>query len=295
MDMRNLNIQQVVLLCLLISFVSSITTGIATVSLMQQESEPVTQTINRVVEKTIERVTPLEGEEGNLAALAKSLIGSNSEEKEVVTVVVSQDELTIDAVDKNKSALVKIYRQDRIEKVFVGFGLIVDDKGTVIADSSILNYQNRYLLEYHDQTEPLRAKFVEGFSKEIFSLLEPETIPEGMTFFKPAFADSQQLKLGQAVVAIGGSKDLIISSGIVTQLETVAGVVNTNDADTNSVPADQLLRITTNVDPLGMYTGAVLLNLKGSVIGLRSFDAQSSQPKFIPINIIKTFLTANGR
>lgn len=59
-DMKDLTPQQVVLLCILVAFVASIATGITVVSLMTQSTEPITQTINQVVEKTVERIVPVE-------------------------------------------------------------------------------------------------------------------------------------------------------------------------------------------------------------------------------------------
>ena len=52
--MEHLTKHQLILLALLVSFVTSLATGIFTVSLMSQVPKGVTQTINQVVEKTIQ-------------------------------------------------------------------------------------------------------------------------------------------------------------------------------------------------------------------------------------------------
>jgi hypothetical protein len=61
MDVKDLNKPQLILLAILLSFVTSIATGITTVTLMEQAPSSVTVPINRVVRQTVEKVVPTEG------------------------------------------------------------------------------------------------------------------------------------------------------------------------------------------------------------------------------------------
>src|SRR3989344_6866073 len=58
MDIQDLNKSQLILLAVLLSFVTSIATGITTVTLMQQAPDSVTVPITRVVRETVEKVVP---------------------------------------------------------------------------------------------------------------------------------------------------------------------------------------------------------------------------------------------
>ena len=84
--MEDLNKHQLILIVLLITFVTSIATGIITFTLLSEAPVEVTQTINRVVEKTIERVVPAEGQP----------------EKVITTVVVNEEDRVLDTIAKNE-------------------------------------------------------------------------------------------------------------------------------------------------------------------------------------------------
>ena len=77
--MDNLTKNQLIMLVLLVSFVTSLVTGIVTVSLVNQAPAPFTQTINRVIEKIVPT--------GNGQQQAASLPTPLTREESIVKVV----------------------------------------------------------------------------------------------------------------------------------------------------------------------------------------------------------------
>jgi hypothetical protein len=65
MNIEDLNKSQLILLAILISFVTSIATGITTVTLMDQAPKSVTLPITRVVQQTVEKIVPAEYTDSN--------------------------------------------------------------------------------------------------------------------------------------------------------------------------------------------------------------------------------------
>lgn len=60
MDIKELNKAQLILLAILLSFVTSIATGITTVTLMERAPQSVTVPINRIVQKTVEKIVEVQ-------------------------------------------------------------------------------------------------------------------------------------------------------------------------------------------------------------------------------------------
>jgi len=260
--MNDLNTQQIVLLCILVSFVSSIATGITTVSLLGQSPEPVSQTINRVVEKTIERVV--------------ETADNKPPERIVETVVVNQEDLTVDAVEKNSKSIVRLYTKDVSgQKVFFSLGVVVSDKGRIV---TISGASPRSKLTGVFDSGEFELKLIK--SESPFGLYEPATATTS-TFSPATLGDSQSLKLAQSVILVSGRNSNIAATGIINDLVAVGGEGETKDYVKN---------IITGVDATKVLTGSVILNLKGEIVGINSEDI--IDPKsFVPINSVKGLIS----
>ena len=120
MKIEELSKSQIVLLTLLVSFVTSIATGIVTVSLMDQAPPAITQSVDRIIERTVERVVP-----GQAAAVVTTK-----------TVIVKESDLISQAVEKVAPSVVRLYAGTSTESTFLGFGVVINEAGTIIGDVS---------------------------------------------------------------------------------------------------------------------------------------------------------------
>ena len=93
MDIKDLNKSQLILLAVLLSFVTSIATGITTVTLMQQAPASFTAPVNRIIKQTIEKIQQVEG---------KTI---------TQTVVIKEEDLVVDAIAKNKSSIFTVTKE----------------------------------------------------------------------------------------------------------------------------------------------------------------------------------------
>ncbi len=264
-----LNTQQIILLCLLVSFVTSIATGITVVSLMQQEPGSVTQTINRVIERTVETVASNEPIEQ-----IKNIITQNPQpEKEVVTVVVNQEDQTINAVTKNEQSLARIYSGRNTD--FATMGIIVNSAGNIVVDKRMISKVQDYTARIGSQSYVVSYK--SGSETADFIVLEIKG--ESPNNFVPAtFGDSSTVKLAQSVISLSGSRDTSVSTAVVTSLPM------SSDGSISSIK--------TSVDPANVLVGSVLLNLQGSIIGIKTAAAED-KTTFMPTGIFRSQIPAS--
>ena len=257
MDIEQLTKAQIVLLTLLVSFITSIATGIVTVSLMDQAPASITQTINRVVERTVERVVP---DATQPAALSEVPV------KEV-TVIVKENDLITEAIEKNTASFVRINRHDtRAEGglgTFVGVGFFVTKTGIIATDPALLLSRETYVITT-SSGDRYTAKVVQATMKAPIALLTLEKLTGGESFSTIVRADLTAVKLGQTVISLAGESRTSVAVGVVTDVET---------SDVSGVSS--IIRVRTDVTDNRVGYGSPLFNMSGEVIGMHTAASQT--------------------
>lgn len=277
--MEQLTKQQIVLVTLLVSFVTSIATGIVTVALMDQAPPGVTQTINRVVERTIEKVvTP---PAGNSAAVVT---------KE--TVVVKEDDKVSEAVDMNKNSVVRIYTNNKNEESqqsFIGLGTIVSKDGLIATGDIFADIRGKFLVTVDNNKFYSVTVLPKKEGNRLYFLRVVETENTSSAFTPVLLANSDNLKLGQTVIAWGGQKQNAIFPGIVSSLNETDLASSTA---TSTEIKKNVLAINTNINLADSLSGGPLLNLNGEMVGIRVVNSLFEAYNFLPANIIKQEMAA---
>ncbi|KKT00001.1 MAG: hypothetical protein UW07_C0034G0008 [Candidatus Nomurabacteria bacterium GW2011_GWF2_43_8] len=200
MDIKDLNKPQLILLAVLLSFITSIATGITTVTLMQQAPASFTVPVNRVIQQTVEKIQQVEG---------KTI---------TQTVVVKEEDLVVDAIAKNKSAVFSLTKeaQDPDGKdieASVGRGFAVSTDGMIVADTMSVFSEGIYFAQ--NDSGKFKAKFVKadnaGFS--FLKLGDPVNGTDKLILSVPASGDLDKMKIGQKVIVFGGGISSFIFEG----------------------------------------------------------------------------------
>lgn len=230
MDIKELNKTQLILLAVLLSFVTSIATGITTVTLMQQAPASFTAPINRVVQQTIEKIQQVEG---------KTI---------VQTVIVKEEDLVVDAIAKNRSAVFSVSKEiqdleGKTVEILAGHGFAVSTDGIIVVDGNQFPDKGVYYVK--NDSGKFKADFL-STDKAGFSFLKIGVALDEknkLVFTVPTFGDLEKMKIGQKVLLLGNS----ISSSIFEGNKNV------------------------NINVTKSNTGGLVLNLDGEALGIALF------------------------
>ncbi len=307
MDIDNLSKKQVVLLVLLVSFVTSLVTGIVVVSLMSQAPAPITQTIHKVIEK----ITPLEIQQPAPQQAAPVVVQATQEEMvvravknaapAVASVVATKDLPVIEQYYVNPfenddffknlppgflpDIKIPQYRQNgSVEKqISSGTGFFVSKDGLILTNKHVVeDTQANYLVITNDGKK-LAAKVIARDPFLDIAILKVE----GDNFSFIPFGDSDKLNVGQTVVAIGnalGEFNNTVSVGI------ISGLRRNITAEGSLAGAEYLQEvIQTDAAINPGNSGGPLLDLNGRVVGINTAVATGAENIgfTLPINIAK--------
>lgn len=281
MKLEELTKQQIILLALLVSFVTSIATGIVTVTLLGQTPPGTTQIVNRILERTIEKVVP--DKQGASIVMKEK------------TVVVKEEDLITKSIENGSKSIVRIYEKpqkqpesdlkkenNNILGDFVGIGTVISADGMMTTNSVGLFNWKKYIVSTYDNRIFDMEIVSYGESINLANIITDQKSNEKYIFNPIILSESKNLKLGQSVVAISGESRNIVSVGIVSSIiqDSVAEKENpdkTKDTQ-NETTKNKIIEIQTTIQPLRIG-GVPILNSFGEVIALNVI----SKDKFILI------------
>lgn len=282
--MDHLNKQQIVLLVILASFVTAITTGIVTVSLTergidysQNGGAGVVNTVNRVVERTIERVA-------SGPATTTTVIKTENR-----TVIVGIDEILSNNVEKVLPSIVRVYDNTFGTSVFTGFGIIVDKNGTFISDKTILSNGSalaKYTAKYSDGKIFDLKIYSESDKNYVIFVPKLQNDELAKLSYNPAvFGDSETLKLAQSAILITGEERNTVYNGIIQSLINFKETGKTEESK-------RVSKFTVSIPEKQIYSGIPVINLNGEIIGMRSNLDDGNT--YIAINTVKSALASTS-
>ncbi len=262
MNMEELSKSQIVLLTLLVSFVTSIATGIVTVSLMDQAPPAVAQTVNRIIERTVEKVTPA----GLAAATAVTT------EK---TVIVKESDLISQALVRANPSIVRLFTTSTDTPAFLALGVVMDASGTIVSDADIFKEGDVAVAELASGSRIRVALTSQDPASAIAYFASASTTTEGKTpVWNPIAISGTHPALGATVIALAGKSTARVAAGIITTLIASAEEGGPQVIDTD-VSVDSVL------------PGSPLITTEGNLLGLRTGVARAlSASGFVSASIL---------
>src|SRR3989338_2553341 len=196
MDIEELSKSQLILLTILVNFVTSVATGILTVSLLDQAPPYVTQTVDRVVERTIQTVaaTP--------AAIIQAPAPSN---QDLVTAAIGADAAR---------AVALFAASTRTSTPAIAIGTYLP-KARAVATAAQDVLPKEVLIEFTNGSYRAASLAHEGKGIAIYGFADSAVLPK---MASPALINASDLKLGQTVLALGA--DGAASTGIVARVSS---------------------------------------------------------------------------
>lgn len=261
--MEDLTKTQIILLTLLVSFITSIATGIIASSLLSAAPAGVTQTIDRVIEHTIEQVSPTPA--------------GTTESTRVVTIVKEDDAIT-SAIDQGSKSIVRIKSPIGADgkQAFYALGVIVSKDGLILSDAHGLIANALYSVVLSDDSVLSAAVVAKSDSSNLVLF---KMAPDFKHLsFNPVAIASNDVKLGQSVIAFEGEAKNTVAVGRVLSID------------------DKAQTVLTDISPTLEVSGGALLNLSGELAGLKTSNADLTLPQSVykTLTTIKSLVAAHN-
>ena len=305
--MENLSKTQFIFLVLLVSFVTALFTGIVAVTLMQQVPPPITQTIQKVVERLVPSAQkPVPVSQPTVVTqedLVVNIVQNVS--SAVVSVIATKDLPVIEQYFVNPFGQdeffqqfippellpqfqIPQYRQKGTEnkQVSAGTGFFISSDGLIATNKHVVGDQAATYWVIMNDGRKLKAKVLALDPLQDLAILKVDatTTPSNITFIP--LGDSNNLKVGQTVIVIGnalGEFQNTVSVGVISGLHR--SIVAAGTA-AGSESLQEVIQTDAAINPGN--SGGPLLDLNGKAIGINTAMAQGAENVgfSLPINLV---------
>jgi S1-C subfamily serine protease/antitoxin component YwqK of YwqJK toxin-antitoxin module len=211
-------------------------------------------------------------------------VGWDAQSRKINMTEQKQINLTVEDVSKNINSVVFIEMFDKQgEAMGSGSGFFIEEDGTLVTNYHVINKAFEIKVTTNDDYVYSVNKIL-GYDKERdIAIIKVDN--KSKTFEAVVLGDSDDVKIGQAIVSIGtplmGSLKNTVSTGIVSNIrDGIRDVLNSKDIQITS--------------PISMgNSGGALLNMQGQVIGITYAGVKDGQNLnfAIPINELKLIKT----
>jgi len=206
------------------------------------------------------------------------------------------EESIVNAVEKVSMSVVNIasvrMMQDQLFRVFpvqgVGSGIIIDSRGHILTNNHVIDGTDRLRVTFGDSKQ-VSAKVVGTDEETDLAVVKAElniNSNDGITLQPANFGNSEELKVGQIVMALGNPFGLTggptVTAGIISSL-------NRNVQFDNGIL--ELVQTDAAINPGN--SGGPLINTKAEVVAINTAKIPYGQGIgfAVPINTVKSILT----
>lgn len=179
---------------------------------------------------------------------------------------------------------IEIYDLSSVEPIAEGTGIIMSSDGYIITNAHVISGAQKICVVLSDGTKYDTVKTIGSDTKSDLAVLKINAT--GLT--AATFGDSDQLKVGQAVVAIGNPGGLTFANTVTN------GIVSGLNRTVTSASGSQMTYIQTNALINPGNSGGPLVNMYGQVVGINT--AKITETGYegigfsIPINTAKPYI-----
>lgn len=228
MDIEDLSKTQLLLLTILVNFITAIATAVMTVSLLNQAPPTVMQTVNRIVERTVETAQQ---------APLPSIPGIVAPQKE--TIVIRDEDLLTGAIRADASRRVFIHKGATTTPV-IAVGTFLPDKRAVVT-ATMQGLPKEATIVFADGSTAEASLSRPGATLTVYGFADTAALPK---VARPDLIAANALSQGQTLVSL--TREGAAVSGIIS-----------------IVGADGIRANVTGVPP-----GASAVNISGDIIGI---------------------------